>query len=570
MSYLNRLKVVFWGIVIGLCSSQHTLGQAPIEKEKLARANQLYTEALKEHDTLKLAEAYYRFGAITNGQSQSQRAIGWFTKALALYLKAGDYYKAGRIHIYLATFDFENGNLSVGLTYLEKAEKLFVKAKSEQGLMMVYGGLGRVYSQDWPMKDPRLLPKDSAIVYLQKAERIAQRIDPKALPELRHYIGNLLAIKGDSTALGYLEAVVSITEAAYEYRVALPPLHAKLDLVRAYVIFGRFGQAERLLGEVKASTTEYYSDNLGLNVHVEREYVSLYAQKKDWEKAFGHLQKLKVHDEKFKIGELLKNPAEINKAIADAARLENEKVESALKDEVLRGQQTINYTMGGALVATLALSFVLHRLYKKNQRIGKRNALLVHEQNHRVKNNLQVISSLLSLQAEALQDEHARQAVDESQLRIQAMSLLHRQLYDNLQLDSVDIQEFIHSLVESILSSFGLDVTFIDRIGIHSVQIDKAIFIGLLVNELLTNACKYAFHDHPAPVLEISLALVADDWVLRVKDNGRKRVEPETWIHGNTFGNQLINMMMFQLDGSTHYQFDEGLVFTIQFPNRYP
>ena len=241
MSYLNRLKVVFWVIVIGLWSSQHTLGQAPIEKEKLARANQLYTEALKEHDTLKLAEAYYRFGAITNGQSQQQRAVGWFTKALELYLKTGNYYKAGRIHIYLATFDFENGNLSGGLTYLEKAEKLFVKAKSEQGLMMVYGGLGRVYSQDWSMKDPRLLPKDSAIVYLQKAERIAQRIDPKALPELRHYIGYLLVTKRDSSALGYLEAVVRDTEAAYEYRVALPPLHAKLDLARAYVVFHQFG-----------------------------------------------------------------------------------------------------------------------------------------------------------------------------------------------------------------------------------------------------------------------------------------------------------------------------------------
>jgi two-component system, sensor histidine kinase PdtaS len=570
MTDWNIFKIISYMAIVGLLNCRTALGQTPIEQEKLARVNQLYVEAVKERDTLKLAEAYYGFGKIANGMSQSQKAIGWFTKALGLYLKTGDFYKAGRVHHYLATIAFEGQNLSLGLTHLYEAEKLYIKAKSEQGLMMVYGGLGRVCYLDWSPRDPRLPPKDSSIVYLRKAERIAERIDPKALPELRHYIGNMMANNGDTLALGYLEGVLKKQQETYGFRVAMPPLHAMLDLARAYAMFGRFGRAEQLLNEAEADITKYYGDKLGLMAHLEREYVSLYAQKKDWEKAFGHLQKLKVYDEKFKIGELLKNPAEINKAIADAARLENEKVESALKDEVLRGQQTINYTVGGALVATLALSFVLHRLYKKNQRISKRNALLVHEQNHRVKNNLQVISSLLSLQAEALQDEHARQAVDESQLRIQAMSLLHRQLYDNLQMDSVDIQEFIHSLVESILSSFGLDVTFIDRIGIHSVQIDKAIFIGLLVNELLTNACKYAFRDHPAPVLEISLALVANDWILMVKDNGLTRVEPETWIHGNTFGNQLINMMVFQLDGSTHYQFDEGLVFTIQFPNRYP
>jgi two-component sensor histidine kinase len=548
--------------IIAICFVlTQSFGQDFRVQQREKKVNDLYKRGIARADTNMIAEALYQYGRIAHEKKQHERSDEWFRKVLAIYQHQKNFYKCGRVHIYLATNAFETAHLTLGLKHLRQAEAMFKKAKSEQGLMMVYGGLGRVYYKDWPVKNKTIIHKDSGLVYLKMAESIAQRIDRKGLPELWNYIGNILIDQKDSTGVVYLEKSVISTYKAYNFKPAIPPIHATIDLARAFTALKKFDKAARLLEKSKRWILAYDVANISLNVHLESEYVNLYSQQNDWQNAFVHLQELKTLDEKLKIGEILKNPLSINKAIRDAARLENEKVESKLKDEAIHTQRIFIYTVSGLGVLMVLLSLVLYRLFKKSQQISWRNTFLIQEQNHRVKNNLQVVSSLLNLQAKMLEDTKAKQAVNESQLRIEAMVVLHRQLYDNQELGKINVKVFIEDLAEIIFQSFGLTVDLDLKTNIYHLEADYAIFYGLLLNELITNACKYAFATHNNPTLSIVFTQGFGKTTLVVKDNGLNPINETDLCAKPSFGLKLINMMAVQLNGQVMYKYREGLEF---------
>ncbi|MFD2936407.1 sensor histidine kinase [Spirosoma flavum] len=216
------------------------------------------------------------------------------------------------------------------------------------------------------------------------------------------------------------------------------------------------------------------------------------------------------------------------------------------------------------------MSIVFFRLYRKNQCIGATNAELVKEQNHRVKNNLQIVSSLLSLQANRLTDESAKNAVAEGQLRVEAMAILHRQLYDGDQLAMINPAEFIPELVDMVLQTFGYThVRLVYDIDAFVLPADSALPVSLILNELTTNACKYAFPDHPDPVFHVSCRQKKNQIDLLVADNGPGML-PQFPIDARStsstsFGMRLIQMQVDQLRGMYTFAKQTGTVFTLTF-----
>jgi two-component sensor histidine kinase len=206
-----------------------------------------------------------------------------------------------------------------------------------------------------------------------------------------------------------------------------------------------------------------------------------------------------------------------------------------------------------------------YRLYRQNQRISRRNEELVREQNHRVKNNLQVVSSLLSLQSNRLADEAAKQAVEESQSRIETMAILHRRLYDSDQLVGVYLNQFVEEVVERVLKSFGCyDVRPKYDIPPLAMEADHALRVGLIMNELATNACKYAFPDNDDPVFHIACTQKGSYLTLTVSDNGSGFVYSPKSV--KTFGMRLIEMQVEQLEGTYAFQSEgNGTVFWMKF-----
>lgn len=207
----------------------------------------------------------------------------------------------------------------------------------------------------------------------------------------------------------------------------------------------------------------------------------------------------------------------------------------------------------------------LEQLYSEARQKNKYIESLIRELHHRVKNNLQVVSSLMSLQSNRVEDEHARMALEESKTRVDAMAMIHQKLYVDHELAAVNMQDYLHELAVSLVSSFGLPAAAVHTtVQLHnpSMNIDKAVSIGLIVNELVTNACKHAFKAIPDPKLFISLEQDATHLQLCIADNGiglKKNAATESG-----FGLKLVHILVNQLDAAIEMHNQEGTRYNIQ------
>ncbi|MBO9636371.1 MAG: hypothetical protein J7578_24930, partial [Chitinophagaceae bacterium] len=212
----------------------------------------------------------------------------------------------------------------------------------------------------------------------------------------------------------------------------------------------------------------------------------------------------------------------------------------------------------GVLAGIMIWLIILYRnMAKQKKEISEqrlRLEVMMKELHHRVKNNLQIVSSLLSLQSNRLEDENAIAALKESQLRVQAMSFIHQRLYKTDNITSVNMKEYITDLAESLVASYGFDRDGFDlqmEVQQEFLDIDKALPAGLIINELVTNSLKYAYGKVDRPVLHISLLNnTANDLIISVSDNG-PGIDPEVWKkQRSSFGKQLITALCKQLRAS--------------------
>jgi PAS domain S-box-containing protein len=195
--------------------------------------------------------------------------------------------------------------------------------------------------------------------------------------------------------------------------------------------------------------------------------------------------------------------------------------------------------------------------------------ILLKEVHHRVKNNLQIISTLLDLQFEKIADEHSLNALKESQDRIKAMALIHEKLYQSSDLASIDFAEYTEKLAYFLFNSYMADperITLNIDVGPLHLDIDRAIPCGLIINELVSNALKHAFPD--ARQGEISVRLHAgDDGMIRltVSDNGTGLPPGVDFRETSTLGMQLVILLTKQLAGEIDLCNENGAAFTISF-----
>jgi two-component sensor histidine kinase/DNA-binding response OmpR family regulator len=199
---------------------------------------------------------------------------------------------------------------------------------------------------------------------------------------------------------------------------------------------------------------------------------------------------------------------------------------------------------------------------------------LLRELFHRVKNNLQVVSSLLSLQSEALTDEQAREMFREGRHRIHSMALIHERLYQAKDLARIDIEQYVHDLASELFFAYGVSSERVRlAVDINTdgaiVDIEKAVPLGLIINELLTNALKYAFPDGRAGEMTVRIESAPGNMLkLTVADDG---VGLPAGIDVNdpaTLGLQLVSTLAEQLRGSLEARPQLGAAFTITFPKQ--
>ena len=242
------------------------------------------------------------------------------------------------------------------------------------------------------------------------------------------------------------------------------------------------------------------------------------------------------------------------------AQYDTEKKENtiAAQKTQLAQQRLVQWLSVG--VASLLLGFLLfgYKSYsmrtKTNKLLeakNKQNELLLKEIHHRVKNNLELVKSLISLQSEQIVDTATKDAMIASQNRVQSMGIIHQKLYQGKNLGNVEMKDYFLNLVEGILDTFNLENKIKIECAMEHLEldIDTAIPIGLIVNELLTNALKYAFPENKSGHIFISLSKTSPETLtLQVADNGigkTKGLAPK----GTGFGLQLIKLLTQQLNG---------------------
>jgi two-component sensor histidine kinase len=168
---------------------------------------------------------------------------------------------------------------------------------------------------------------------------------------------------------------------------------------------------------------------------------------------------------------------------------------------------------------------------------------LIKEIHHRVKNNMQIVSSLLDLQSLTIKDGQASEAVKESKNRVQSMALIHQNLYSEGNIKSIQMQDYIQSLALSLFDSYNIEKEKIKlKTNIEHLQldVDTVIPIGLIVNELISNSLKYAFKGRQSGEVAVSLKQENKELVLKVSDNGNGFGKDWDSKPNNSFGYKLI------------------------------
>jgi two-component sensor histidine kinase len=192
---------------------------------------------------------------------------------------------------------------------------------------------------------------------------------------------------------------------------------------------------------------------------------------------------------------------------------------------------------------------------------------MLKEIHHRVKNNMQIISSLLQLQMDKIEDPQVRVLMRESESRIRSLALVHEKLYQSENLASIDLGDYIDSLGRYLLQTYSnIKVDLQLHIEPLMISLDKAIPCGLILNELITNTLKHAFVSGQSGQIDISLKQCgANDCCLRVADNGKGLPAGFDWHQADTLGMQLIDGLAHQIGAKLNVASDGGTVTQLTF-----
>lgn len=207
---------------------------------------------------------------------------------------------------------------------------------------------------------------------------------------------------------------------------------------------------------------------------------------------------------------------------------------------------------------------------KKVESALNEKTILLREIHHRVKNNMQIISSLLDLQAEYIENKKDADLFLDSKNRVKSMAMIHDRLYQSDDFVCVDLEDYVLKLSQDLFSTYNTDphrvAIKIEWLTKLKLDINVAIPLGLLINELITNSLKHAFPDDLSGEINIRMQKNEDNFVLELSDDGMGIPESVNFYDPDTLGLQLVNSLINQIDGEIELEKSVGTKFKIIFP----
>jgi two-component system, sensor histidine kinase PdtaS len=453
---------------------------------------------------------------------------------------------------------YRQGRFAESLTYAQKAVDICEKNNLRGELFYAYRSVGDAYIGS---KNP-----EAALDFYNKSLALttALKMDEISIADITNCRGNAFKHLGRyEEAKQDYETCLAIAQKV-NYPSALSSSLANLGEV--HLRMGQYNEAlPYQLKTIQLQEADNDLSNLLENYH---HTSTIYEQLGDYKSALTYERKARALRDTTMT---LQSDAAISEL---RTRYETEKKEAtiALQEQQLSQKNLMQWLSTAVALVFGGLLFFLYRSYctrmQTNKLLESKNAeneLLLKEIHHRVKNNLEVVSSLLALQSAQIEDVSVKAAMQEGQNRVHSIGIVHQKLYQGKHLGTVEMKDYLVNLSESILDSFGAEgrVTIECAMDQLDVDIDTAIPLGLIVNELLTNTLKYAFPDGQKGKVRIQLEKSPTGMLyLRVADNG---VGKGGLSNGTGFGSQLLSLLTQQLNGSMREEINNGTSFFFDF-----
>lgn len=524
----------------------------------------------KRNDSIDIAKSAHFIGTISMFLGNNVESQNMLLEAASIYDKIGSAKQKARINNTLAGFYLNVDQLEKGKQQYLKALKQFEVLQDSSGLASVNANLGMVYTDlgDYEKAEYHLMKQKEYNVVFPTLREMGFHHDFLGL--LRQEQNRL-----DEAYEEHLKALKIRENLSSTYNLCESKIHMGEILIK----LKRYDEAIDQLKDVFS-----FEEHESLNQE-QRAYDLLaeaYEKKGDYKSALNNFKAYKAMTDsiytKESIEIIAEKDARYNQQKKDAkiALLNKEKEISQTKLSRSRSVMIISLIGLGLLaIAALALLKMNRKIKSKNETISKAlkdRELLLHETHHRVKNNLQMISSLLNLQSKYVKDDNVLEVLQNGRNRVQSMAILHKNLYVGEDLNMVNIQHYFEGLVDSILNSYNKTENDVDlRIDAEKVTMDveSVIPLGLIVNELVTNSLKHAFPKDIKTKPEITLKMSEREgfYTLKVADNG-VGIQNDIIENGNkeSFGQRLIKSLSKKLKASISITNDKGTSVSFELP----
>ncbi len=462
------------------------------------------------------------------------------------------------------------------LEYLNKSFLLKKEVNDSIGMATTLLNIGSCYQH--------LGKFDSALNFAKKTLEISQRIKDKELTlSATGNVGIALLQAGDSeNAIGWLKRAILATytdknqEEYYSIYQGISTYYQKkgnLSLSKNYLLQG-LEKAE------KNNRREHISI-------FQKKLAFLYAEEKNFEESFKLLEKSVQLNDSLLNETNIRQINEMNILYETELReneieaLTSETTENKLK--LLQGSKQRNLLLTAlafSLIIAFIIGYALNQNQKKNVLLRKQKSiiesqlrdkeLLMSEIHHRVKNNLQIISGLLNLQSRHIADPNALQAVREGRNRVKSIALIHQQLYQRESLTAINLNDYLKDLLQSIQQSFkdsGKSITHELKCPDTELDVEVAVPIGLIINELVTNSYKYAFSNRSHGQVVVTILVQEAAMTVVVYDNGIGLPLDFDWQNQKSFGLKMIGTLINKLKATLDMDSSNGTRVNIYIPD---
>ena len=529
---------------------------------ELDSASLYFEKAMKGYTTIEnkkgQATTWFKIGWVHKKKGELEGALQADLKALYLMEELDDKIGIAGAYARLSEDVSRQGRQADAVEYAIKTINICEENNLQKELVYGYTAAGTATIAMYKHED--------ALSYFDKAYTLAKSLNfpPMSMCDFMNNRGNALKRLGrHKEALSQYEATMVLAKQT-NYKNGINAVTANLGEIN--LLLGNYKAALPFqLETVRLQEQDKDLSNLTENYgHVS----TIYEKLGNYKEALSYQKKARLmRDSTAKI--------ESDKAMSEMlTRYETGKKEAtiSLQEKQLSQQKLVQWLSVGVSILLAGLLVFGYRTYKNRTEANRllavkngENELLLKEIHHRVKNNLEVVSSLLALQSAQIDDPQTKDAMQEGQNRVQSIGIVHQKLYQGTNLGAIEMKDYFINLGESILESFGAEkrVTIECAMDTLDVDIDTAVPLGLIVNELLTNTLKYAFPAGQQGKVEITLHKNTDGVLrLQVSDNG---VGKSGLIKGSGFGGQLISMLTQQLNGTMQEEVKDGTRISFDF-----